>query len=92
MIKSFGHRALKRLYEQDDGSRLPQDMVPRIAAILAALDSAGSPQDLDRPSLRLHPLKGKRQGKWAVTVRANWRITFSMSDGNAFDVDFEDYH
>ncbi|MBB3235148.1 type II toxin-antitoxin system RelE/ParE family toxin [Phyllobacterium endophyticum] len=92
MIKSFRSRALKRLYEQDDASRLPQDMVPRIASILAALDSADTTQDMDRPSLKLHPLKGNRQGRWAVTVRANWRVTFSMSDGNAFDVDFEDYH
>jgi toxin HigB-1 len=92
MIRVVYCRALKRLYEQDDASRLPQDMVPRIASILAALDSAGTTQDMDRPSLKLHPLKGNRQGQWAVTVRANWRITFSMSDGNAFDVDFEDYH
>ena len=92
MIKSFRSRALKRLYERDDASRLPQDMVQRIASILAALDSAGTTQDMDRPSLKLHPLKSNRQGRWAVTVRANWRVTFSMSDGNAFDVDFEDYH
>jgi toxin HigB-1 len=68
MIKSFRSRALKRLYEQDDVSRLPRDMVQRIASILAALDSAGTTQDMDRPSLKLHPLKGDRQGRWAVTV------------------------
>jgi len=28
----------------------------------------------------------------AVTVRANWRITFLFEDGDAYDVDFVDYH
>jgi proteic killer suppression protein len=27
-----------------------------------------------------------------VTVRANWRIIFRFEDGDAFDVDFVDYH
>jgi proteic killer suppression protein len=47
---------------------------------------------LDRPSLKLHPLKGKLQGFWAVTVRANWRIVFRFEDGDAHDVEFIDYH
>ncbi|WP_280140132.1 type II toxin-antitoxin system RelE/ParE family toxin [Phyllobacterium sp. YR620] len=64
----------------------------RVASILAALDSAEALHDMDRPSLKLHPLKGDRSGRWAVTVLANWRITFSMSERNVFDVDFEDYH
>ena len=28
----------------------------------------------------------------AVTVRANWRVIFRFSDGDAFDVDYVDYH
>lgn len=92
MIKSFRHRGLKRLFERDDGSRLPPDMVDRITGILAALSAAGLPEDMDRPSLRLHRLSGDRSGQWAVTVRSNWRITFEFSDGHAHVVDFTDYH
>ncbi len=92
MIGSITHRGLKRLYEQDDRSKLPPDMVDRIRTVLAALDAASEPKDLDRPSFRLHPLKGDRKGQWAVTVRANWRITFRFDGGNAHDVDFVDYH
>jgi proteic killer suppression protein len=29
---------------------------------------------------------------WAVTVRANWRVTFRFQGGDAYDVDLEDYH
>ena len=92
MIRSFRHRGLKRLYERDDRSRLPPGMAERIAGILGALDSAETPDDMDRPSLRLHRLSGDRKGQWAVTVRANWRITFAFEGGHAYDVDFVDYH
>ena len=44
------------------------------------------------PSWHFHPLKGDRKGTYAVTVQANWRITFKFENGEAFDVDLEDYH
>ena len=67
-------------------------MVGRIQVLFAALDAAKVIEDLQRPSFRLHPLKGELKGYWAVTVRANWRIIFRFEDGNVFDVDFVDYH
>ena len=92
MIQSFRHKGLKRFFEQDDRSKLPPDMVERIGVLLAALDEASVVADMDRPSFRLHPLKGVLRGFFAVTVRANWRIIFRFENGNAFDVDFLDYH
>ena len=92
MITSFKHRGLKRLYERGDGSKLPADMIDKIETILAALDVAAGPDDMDRPSFRLHPLAGRRKGQWSVTVRANWRIVFRFDGSNTRAVDFEDYH
>lgn len=92
MILSFRHKGLKRLYEDDDGSKLPPDMVERVAILLAALESALTIEALNRPSFRLHPLKGDRKGEWAIVVRANWRLTFRFENGDASDVSFEDYH
>jgi toxin HigB-1 len=92
VIRSFAHKGLKRLYEADDRSKLAADLVDRIATILAALDEAVRLEDLDRPSFRLHPLKGNLKGRWSITVRANWRIVFHFEDGDAYDVDFLDYH
>jgi toxin HigB-1 len=92
VIENFRHKGLRRLYEDDDRSKLPQEMVERIRGILSALDEAQALADMDRPSLRLHSLKGDRKGFWAVTVRANWRIIFRFEDGRALDVDFVDYH
>ena len=92
MIKSFKHRGLKRLYERDDRSGIPPDMLDKIGRILTALDSAKTPQDLDIPGYRLHSLKGELRGLWAVTVRANWRVVFRFEGTNAYDVKLIDYH
>jgi toxin HigB-1 len=60
--------------------------------VLAHLDQAKHPSDLNLPGYRLHRLKGDLKGKWSVTVSGNWRITFDLVDGDAFEVDLVDYH
>ena len=50
--------------------------------------------DLSSPAYRLHQLTGDLKGQWAVTVQANWRITFEFDEnsGNVYIVDYQDYH
>lgn len=59
---------------------------------LAALDSAFTIEDMDIPGYQLHLLKGSRKGVWSISVSGNWGITFEITDGNVFIVDYEDYH
>jgi proteic killer suppression protein len=92
MIRSFKHRGLKRLYEHDDRSGIRPDLIDAIQEILTVLDDAATPQELNLPGYRLHPLKGDLRGFWSVTVRANWRIIFRFEGVNAFDVELIDYH
>jgi len=92
MIQSFKHRGLKRLYERGDRSGIRPDLVECIQEILTVLDTARSPQALNLPGYRLHPLKGDLKGFWSVTVRANWRIVFRFEGIDAFDVELIDYH
>jgi len=89
---SFRHRGLRRLYEKDDRSGVPAQDLRRIRLILAALDAAQSATELDIHAFHLHPLKGKLKNFWAMTVRANWRITFRFDSGKVCDVDLVDYH
>lgn len=89
---SFRHRGLKRLFEEGDSRKLAPDMVDRIKAILARLHQAEVIEDMNIHSYRLHPLKGSRKEEWGVTVRANWHITFRFEEGDALDVNVEDYH
>jgi len=92
MIRSFKHRGLRRLYERGDRSGIRADLLDTVERILMVLDSAATPQALDLPRHRLHPLKGEWKGFWSVTVRANWRIVFRFEETDAFDVELIDYH
>ena len=92
MILRFRHRGLKRLFEDDDHRGLNPQHAEIIARILARLDRAAKPQDMDLPGWRLHPLKGELAKFWSVTVRANWRVIFRFENTDATDVDYLDYH
>jgi proteic killer suppression protein len=92
MIRSFKHRGLKRLYEHDDRRGIRPDLADTVQEILTVLDDAVTPQELNLPGYRLHPLKGDLRGFWSVTVRANWRIVFRFEGADAFDVELIDYH
>jgi toxin HigB-1 len=91
VIQSIRHRGLKRLYEDDDARGVLREHADKLRDILARLDAAGTIADMDLPGFRLHPLKGKSKGFWAVTVRANWRVIFRLADRDVLDVDYIDY-
>ena len=59
---------------------------------LAALDTATCIDDMEVPGFKLHQLKGTAANRWSIWVSGNWRITFEFSDGNAYVIDYEDYH
>lgn len=59
---------------------------------LTALHAASVLEDMNVPGYRLHPLSGQSNGRWAVTVSGNWRMSFEFRDGNAYVLDYEDYH
>lgn len=92
MIRSFRSKALKRLAEQGDASKLSVPNVRRVETVLARLDGAMMPEDLNLPGYRFHGLKGRDKGRYAVDASGNWRITFGWDGRHAIDVDLEDYH
>ena len=92
MIHGFRHKGLKRLFEKGDGSGVRADHIEKIENILAVLNRARKPEDMNLPGFRLHRLKGDLKDFWSVTVRANWRVIFRFEDGDARDVDLIDYH
>ncbi|MBS0156623.1 MAG: type II toxin-antitoxin system RelE/ParE family toxin [Nitrospira sp.] len=58
MIRSFRHKGLQLLFEQDDGRKLKADQLHRLRLILSALNAAEQAEDMNQPTFRLHPLKG----------------------------------
>ena len=92
MIKSFRHKGLGWFFESGNASGVQANHVKRLRMQLIALDTAQTIDDMDIPGYRLHPLKGQMLGRWSVTVNGNWRLTFEFRDGNAYILDYEDYH
>lgn len=92
MIRTFRHKGLRRLFEDDDARGVRADHADQLRRILARLHAARAVADMDLPGYRLHPLKGEFKGFYAVTVQANWRVIFSFAEGEAQNVDYLDYH
>jgi proteic killer suppression protein len=92
VIRRFRHKGLKRLFEDADARGVRADQREKVENILAVLNRARKPEDLNLPGFRLHRLKGDLKEFWSVTVRANWRVIFRFEEGDAYDVDLIDYH
>lgn len=92
MIRSFVNKGLKKFFETGSTAGIQPAHKDKISNILATLDKAKIIHDMNLPGFGLHPLHGNRKGIWAVTVNKNWRITFKFENGDAFVVDYEDYH
>ncbi|MYH50785.1 MAG: peptidase [Gammaproteobacteria bacterium] len=92
MILGFRHRGLERLFEKGDRRRISPSLIAKVERVLARLDVAATPEDMNLPGLGLHPLKGDRADHWAVKVSGNWRVVFRFDGGDVRDVDLTDYH
>ncbi len=87
------HRGLRRLVEADDAREIRTDLANRLRRILTVLISA---PDMDGvrgpPGWRIHQLTGDRAGTWSISASGNWRVTFTLEDGEISDLNLEDYH
>lgn len=92
MIKSFEHKGLQNFFETGSLKGIKPQHKQKLRIRLAALDTAICIEDMDLPGFRLHQMKGKKKGRWAIDVSKNWRIVFKFQDGNAYVVHYEDYH
>ena len=94
LIKSIRHKGLKKFFNSggNDTRGINSDHEGNLRDQLAALDSTTDIADMDLPGWRLHPLKGKDKGRHAIWVSGNWRMTFEFKNGDAYVVDYEDYH
>ena len=92
MIKSFAHKGLEEFYETGSKKGIQPDHAPKLGRMLDRLDASTSPQDMNLPGYRLHPLKGAMKDMWSVTVSGNWRMTFYFEGQDAYLVDYWDYH
>jgi toxin HigB-1 len=62
MIRSIRHKGLKRLHDDDDPRGVIGEHAVKLRDILARLDAALAPADMDMPGFRLHSLRGEYKG------------------------------
>ena len=94
-IRSFAHKGLKRLYEEDSVKAVPPDTVDKLRKMLAYLDNMEDPAELRMlAAWRAHTLTGDRKGTWSLSVTRNRRLTFRLdtAEREICDVNLEDYH
>ena len=92
MIQSFRHKGLGKFFASGSAAGIQPHHAKRLRMLLAALDTAQSIEDMNIAGFRLHPLKGFVPRRWSVWVNGNWRLTFEYKSGQAFVLDYEDYH
>jgi proteic killer suppression protein len=91
MIRTFQNKQLRSLWETGK-SRIDARMHDRILRRLDRLDVASSAEDMDHPGFDFHALKGRKPTRYTVHVNGPWCIAFEFKAGDAFAVDFEQYH
>jgi proteic killer suppression protein len=94
-IRSFAHKGLKRLYEEDVAKGVPSDTVDKLRKMLAFLSDMENPAELRSLSTwKAHVLTGDRKGYWSLSVTRNRRLTFRVeeTENEICDLNLEDYH
>lgn len=92
MIVDFKHKGLERFFNTGSISGIQAKHSTKLQRQLTVLNEAQSIEEMNFPGWKLHPLKGNLKDHWAITVNANWRMTFTFKNGNAHIVDYQDYH
>ena len=92
MIKTFRSKPLATLFRTSVSSKIDARIHSRVLRRLDALNEAVAASDMDIPGFDFHVLRGFDPTRYTVHVNGPWCITFSFVEGDAFDVDFEQYH
>jgi toxin HigB-1 len=93
VIRGWADEETEKLFRRQRSRKLPPDLQRVALRKLLMLDAATILEDLRvPPANRLEKLKGSREGHWSIRINDQWRVCFTWSDGNAYDVEIVDYH
>lgn len=92
MIKSFKSKALYELFIDKTTAKIDKKMHKRILLRLDRLEQVAAVNEMKLPGFDFHSLKGFDPTRYTVHINGPWCITFEFWDGDAYNVDFEQYH
>ncbi len=92
VIKSFKHKGLESFFYSGSKKGIRPEHALKVEKVLDRLNAANEIKDMNFPGSYLHQLSGNKQGQDSVRVSGNWRIYFKFIEGDAYVVDYDDYH
>jgi proteic killer suppression protein len=92
MIKSFKHPGIEDFFYTGKKKGIRPEYAGRLEIILDRLNAANEVKDMNYPGSNLHKMTGDKKGQYAVKVSGNWRVFFEFHNGDAYVVDYDDYH
>lgn len=92
MIKTFKHKGIEDFFYSGKKKGIKPEHADRLEKILDRLNAANVIKDMNYPGSNLHKLTGDKKGQYAVNVSGNWRVFFEFYAGNAYVLDYDDYH
>lgn len=92
MIKAFAHKGLEDFFYTGSKKGSRPEHASKLERILDRLNAAGDVRDMNYPGSLLHRLSDDKKGQYAVRVSGNWRMFFEFINGDAYIVDYDDYH
>ena len=93
MIKSFTDKLTAAIFAGYVVRGLPAQIQKRARAKILVVDAASQLDDLRIPPGNcLEALRSDRKGQHSVRVNDQWRICFAWREGEAWEVEIDDYH
>ena len=92
MIKTLKHKGLEKFFYTGSKRGIKPEHASKLEIILDRLHAANKIKDMNYPGSGLHKLTGDKKDQYAVKVSGNWRVFFEFVNGDAYVVDYDDYH
>ena len=93
MIESFKCSETEKIFYRQFSKKLPHNIQKIAFRKLRMLNRSSTIQDLRIPTAnKLEALSGNRKGQHSIRINDQWRICFKWQNGNAYNVEIDDYH
>lgn len=93
MIKSFGNKATKKVFEGKFSKKIPPELQRKLLIKLMYMNRANDLEDLRMPpSNHLEKMIGDKNEIYSIRINNRYRVIFSYIDNDFYDVEFIDYH
>lgn len=93
MIKSFHCKQTEKIFNMDNSTNFPEEILQRAYKKLRMLHNSQTLNDLRVPSSNyLEKLSGDRRNQFSIRINNQWRVCFEWKNGGAYEVEIVDYH